>query len=61
MLPWGNATDSLFARPTHDSAHMENLRAAGQALAISLVVVLALMALWNFAPILLAGVAEFRV
>ncbi len=44
---------------------MENLRAAGQALVISLAVVLALMALWNFAPILLAavpaGVAAIRV
>jgi hypothetical protein len=29
---------------------MENLRAAGQALVISLMAVLALMALWNVAP-----------
>ena len=35
---------------------MENLRAAGQALVISLVLVLALLALWNLAPLLLAGI-----
>jgi hypothetical protein len=48
--------DRLGARRTRHTAGMaDNLRASLQALAISVVIVLALVAVWDLAPFLVGG------